>query len=52
MKEAEVYVNKEPAGVLTKMSDNTFLFRYYDDYFVNSEKKAISLTMPKTQQEY
>jgi len=52
MKEAEVYVNKEPAGVLTKMRDKTFLFRYYDDCFVNPEKKAISLTLPKTQQEY
>jgi HipA-like protein len=52
MKEAEVYVNKEPAGVLTKLSDKAYVLRYYNDYFINPNKKAISLTLPKTQQEY
>lgn len=52
MRDAEVYVNKEPAGVLTKLSNKTYVFRYYYDYFVHPKKKAISLTLPKTQQEY
>lgn len=52
MKEAIVYVKSEPAGRLKMTDEKKYIFRYDDAYFVNREKPAISLTLPKTQQEY
>lgn len=52
MKEAIVYVKSEPAGRLKMTDDKTYIFRYDDAYFSDREKPAISLTLPKTQQEY
>lgn len=52
MRKAEVYRNRILAGILTEESRNRFLFRYDDSYFNDSSKPAISLTLPKTQQEY
>lgn len=46
-----VYVNNEVAGTLTR-EENEYIFCYSDTYFTNSQKKAISVTLPKTQQEY
>jgi serine/threonine-protein kinase HipA len=37
---------------LTETSDRKYLFRYDDDYFYDSLKPAVSLTLPKSQQEY
>lgn len=47
-----VYNNGVPAGVLEKGETGECFFRYYDDYFKNTACPPISLTMPKTQQEY
>lgn len=50
-KEGIVFVNDEVAGNIS-YHDNQYVFKYRDDYFNNSQKKAISVTLPKTQQEY
>ena len=52
MRQAEVFYNGEKAGMLSETSDKKFCFRYADQYFVSPEKTAISLTLPKIQQEY
>ncbi|MEO5601579.1 MAG: HipA N-terminal domain-containing protein [Cyclobacteriaceae bacterium] len=52
MRKAEVYRNGILAGILTEENRNSYLFRYDDAYFNDSSKSAISLTLPKTQQEY
>ena len=52
MREAVVYMNHVPAGVLTERDDRSFSFRYDDNYFVDNYKPAISLTLSKNKQEY
>jgi serine/threonine-protein kinase HipA len=52
MRVAQVYINKVLAGMLTENSDSTFSFHYDDTYFSNPEYSSISLTLPKTRQEY
>jgi len=52
MRAAKVYMNKILAGVLTENNDGSYIFRYDDDYFSNPVYSSISLTLPKTQQEY
>jgi len=50
-KEGIVFVNDEEAGNIS-YRHSQFIFKYSDDYFNDSQKKAISVTLPKTQQEY
>jgi serine/threonine-protein kinase HipA len=50
--QAEVYRNGVFAGILIEESHQLYIFRYDDDYFADTSKPAISLTLPKTQQEY
>ena len=52
MRVAEVYYNRELAGVLTEENRQSFRFRYDDAWFRDDNKPAISLTMPKYRQEY
>lgn len=52
MRQAQVLYKKEAAGLLTQLDDGSFVFKYYDQWFNNKDKPAISLTLPKTQQEY
>jgi serine/threonine-protein kinase HipA len=52
MRTLEIYVNKTPAGVLTEHDDGTYSFRYGDAYFRDPAQSSVSLTMPKTRQEY
>src|SRR3972149_3829761 len=53
MRKAEVYRNKRLAGILTEeQPGRNYTFRYTDTYFADKDKPAISLTLPKTQQEY
>lgn len=52
MRQAAVYRNKILAGILTEESRNSFVFRYDENYFTDKEKPAVSLTLPKSQQEY
>jgi len=52
MRAAKIYMNKILAGVLSENTDGSYIFRYNDDYFSNPAYSSISLTLPKTQQEY
>lgn len=44
-----VYNNGELAGYLQKNSDGRYSFEYEELYFADPQKKAISLTLPKSQ---
>ncbi|WP_417008522.1 HipA N-terminal domain-containing protein [Bacteroides congonensis] len=52
MRKATVYWNGVLAGELSEISRQEYVFRYDDDYFKDESKPAISLTLPKTRQEY
>ena len=52
MRKAIVLYKKEPAAELHQLVDGTFVFHYLDTWFNNDRKPAISLTLPKKQQEY
>ena len=52
MRKAEVYCNGELAGILSEENLNSYKFLYNDNYFADSRKPAVSLTLLKTQQEY
>lgn len=52
MRAVEVYRNHELAGVLTEQNNKSYSFRYTDSYYADPAKPAVSLTMPKSQQEY
>ncbi len=47
-----VYINGVRAGTLQRTVEGIYLFRYEDDYFKNETMPAISLTLPKSNQEY
>ena len=51
MRSAEIYRNNVLAGILSKEDNGTYSFRYENNYF-NSSSPAISLTFPKSNQEY
>lgn len=52
MREAAVYRNGELAGVLTEENRRQYLFKYTDNWLADSSKPAVSLTLPKSQQEF
>jgi serine/threonine-protein kinase HipA len=52
MRKVKVYRNKELAGELIQENPGSYVFRYADSYFTNESLPAISLTLPKSQQEY
>jgi len=52
MRTLKIFVNKTPAGVLTELADGSYTFRYDDEYYRNPSQSAVSLTLPKTRQEY
>lgn len=52
MRRVEVLRNQESVGVLTEENPSKYIFRYYDQYYSDSTKPSISLTLAKTQQEY
>ncbi|MEN0005444.1 MAG: HipA N-terminal domain-containing protein [Bacteroidota bacterium] len=52
MRSAEVYDNGVLAGYLIEQNDQTYVFRYEDDYFHSNQYTAISLTLPKRQKQY
>jgi serine/threonine-protein kinase HipA len=52
MRKVEVYRNGILAGFLAEEDRRNYVFRYDDNYFADSAKPAISLTLPKTIQEY
>jgi serine/threonine-protein kinase HipA len=52
MRAMEIYRNGVLAGKLIEENRQQFVFRYDDTYFNDDAKSPISLTLPKTKQEY
>ncbi|HAC21027.1 MAG TPA: phosphatidylinositol kinase [Porphyromonadaceae bacterium] len=52
MRQANVYSNGVLAGKLTETDHGTYVFRYDDLYYLDKSQSAISLTLPKSKQEY
>ncbi len=52
MRAAKIYHNKVLAGLLTEETSSSYIFRYDNNYFLDSAKLPVSLTLSKKQQEY
>ena len=52
MRQAKIVYKEEEAGLLTQHDNASFTFRYHDAWLANNDKQSISLTLPKTQQEF
>lgn len=52
MRRAKIYCNKVLAGTLSQGRRDAYAFRYDDQYLADTQRPPISLTLPKTQQEY
>lgn len=52
MRALEIYRNGIFAGILTEVNRKLYIFRYDDSYFNDVNQASISLTLPKSQQEY
>ncbi len=52
MRAATVYRNNELVGTLFQHNIGSYEFSYDEAWFNNSEKPAVSLTLPKTKQTY
>jgi serine/threonine-protein kinase HipA len=52
MRHAKILFKNEEAGILTQYDDASFLFRYHDTWFADKSKPMISLTLPKSKQEF
>jgi serine/threonine-protein kinase HipA len=52
MRKAGIYRNGKLAGFLMEENHKKYIFRYEDAYFADNSQPAVSLTLPKIQQEY
>ena len=52
MQTARVLRNGELVGTLSKIATKNYSFTYDDAWFTDSEKPALSLTLPKTKRDY
>ncbi len=52
MRAAKVLYKGELAGILTQNDDGTFHFKYNENWFSDNKKPAISLTLPKNENEF
>ncbi len=52
MRSAKILFKDLEAGLLTQFDDGTFTFRYHEAWINDSNKPGISLTFPKTEQEF
>ena len=52
MRKVEVYRNNVFVGILSEENRRSYVFRYDDIYFNDASKPSISLTLPKTRNEY
>ncbi len=52
MRQAHILYKDEEAGILTQHDDGSFTFRYHDIWVADDKRPGISLTLPKTRQEY
>jgi len=51
-RKAEIYNNGQLAGILEKRDSQLYVFAYDDSYLKDENYHAISLSLPKTKQEY
>lgn len=52
MRVLQIYRNGRLAGTLTEEDRRHYVFRYDDDYYKDQGLPSVSLTLPKTRQEY
>jgi HipA-like protein len=52
MRKAKILFRDEEAGILTQHDDGSFTFSYNNVWSANNNKPSISLTLPKTVQEF
>lgn len=52
MRQARILYKDLESGILTQFDDGSFSFRYDGNWLADSSKPAVSLTLPKTTQEY
>ncbi len=52
MRKAKILYKNQDAGMLIQHDDGSFTFKYDNSWISDETKPAISLTLPKTQQEY
>jgi HipA-like protein len=52
MRKAKIFYKGEEAGELTQQDDGGFTYRYHPWWMASKEKPAISLTLPKTSQDF
>lgn len=52
MRKASILYKNQEAGMLTQHDNRSFTFKYDVSWFSDGNKPAISLTFPKSQQEY
>ncbi len=52
MRRAKILYKNQEAGILVQQDNGVFTFKYDNLWFSDETKPAISLTLPKSQQEY
>lgn len=52
MRKAKILYKDEEAGILTQHDDGSFTFHYHVYWIADSSKPGISLTLPKSKQEF
>lgn len=52
MRQARILYKEEDAGVLRQHDDGSFTFTYHQAWLSDSNKPGISLTFPKTREEF
>jgi HipA-like protein len=52
MRTLEIYRNGILAGLLIEENRKQYVFRYDENYYIDENKPAISLTLPKSRKEY
>lgn len=52
MRKGYVFYDDVLCGTIIQTDDNLFVFEYSDDWFLDENKKPVSLTLPKTNKRY
>ena len=52
MKKGQVLCDDKLCGYIIQNDDNTFVFEYTDEWYLDSNSKNVSLTLPKIKQKY
>ena len=52
MRQAKILFKNEEAGLLIQHDDGSFTFHYHAIWMANNNYNGISLTLPKTKQDY